>query len=107
MFDTLYLRPLQEKLKHHPIYAAVQDLDDLHCFMQHHVYPVWDFMSLVKYLQHHLAPSSVPWLPECGDAASVRFINELVLGEESDESLPAPDGQPVYASHFMMSEIII
>jgi hypothetical protein len=28
------------------------------------------------------------------------FINQIVLGEESDEGLPDADGNPTYASHF-------
>jgi pterin-4a-carbinolamine dehydratase len=38
----------QERLNHHPLYAAVQNLDVLRLFMSHHIYPVWDFMSLAK-----------------------------------------------------------
>lgn len=74
---------LQERLHRHPIYAAVRDLDDLRRFMQCHVYSVWDFMSLIKYLQRQVAPTAYPWTPR-GDGDMRRFINELVLEEESD-----------------------
>jgi hypothetical protein len=83
------------RLEEHPVYEAVETVADLRCFMEHHVYSVWDFMSLIKYLQSIVAPTRVPWVPQ-GDAAVRRFINELVLEEESDETNEA--GQ--YSSHF-------
>ena len=67
--------------------------------MQHHVYGVWDFMSLVKYLQNQIAPAQTPWLP-FGDAQVQRFINDIVLEEESDEGIPLEDGTITYTSHF-------
>lgn len=86
-------------LDRHPVYAAVRTLDDLRVFMAHHVFPVWDFMSLLKSLQHHIAPAGAPWRPR-GSPAVRFFINEIVLGEESDAGLPDADGNPTYASHF-------
>jgi hypothetical protein len=76
----------------------VTSLDDLRVFMQHHVYSVWDFMSLIKYLQNKIAPARWPWTPS-GDASVQRFINELVLEEETDISLPGQEG---FTSHFML-----
>ncbi len=58
------------------------------------MWAVWDFMSLLKSLQAELAPARIPWVPPW-DSAAARFINEIVVGEESDEG---PDGRP--ASHF-------
>jgi hypothetical protein len=91
------LQGLQTELDAHPVYAAVKDLADLRVFMAHHVFSVWDFMSLIKYLQRHIAPVEVPWTPR-GDPALRFFMNQLVLEEESD-SAPGPDG-PNYGSHF-------
>jgi hypothetical protein len=71
-------------LEEHPVYSAVENVRDLRIFMQHHVYSVWDFMSLVKYLQSVVAPVRYPWFP-VGDSSLARFVNELVLEEESDE----------------------
>jgi hypothetical protein len=85
----------KDRLQEHPIYQAVVSIEDLRCFMQHHVYSVWDFMSLIKYLQSVVAPTTVPWTPH-GDASVRRFINELVLEEESDET--QTPGQ--FSSHF-------
>lgn len=98
-FDIDALAPLREKLDGHPVYQAVRTLDDLRLFMRHHVYSVWDFMSVVKYLQQEIAPTSYPWRPR--GLPSVRyFINQLVLEEESDQGLPDAEGNPTYASHF-------
>lgn len=109
MMNLSYLDPLRERLDAHPVYAALRNIEDLRCFMSHHVYPVWDFMSLAKYLQGELAPTSLPWRP-VGDPAVRRFINEIILGEESDLGLPDGEGNENYASHFelycqAMSEI--
>lgn len=85
----------RNQLEQHPIYQAVATIDDLRCFMQHHVYSVWDFMSLIKSLQAIVAPAQAPWIPQ-GDGSIRRFINELVLEEESDQT--HREGE--YSSHF-------
>lgn len=98
-FGAGVIARLQEPLNQHPLYAAVQTIDDLRVFMAHHIYSVWDFMSLLKALQQQIAPAAQPWKPR--GSSSVRFfINQIVLGEESDEGLPDADGNPTYASHF-------
>ena len=85
----------KNRLENHPIYEAVSSIDDLQCFMEHHIYSVWDFMSLIKYLQSEVAPTTYPWTPR-GEGGVRRFINELVLEEESDETnIPGE-----YSSHF-------
>lgn len=85
IIDEQVIASFNQALDQHPVYEAVQTLEDLQVFMQHHVYSVWDFMSLIKYLQSVVAPTSYPWLPQ-GDSEVRRFINELVLEEESDET---------------------
>lgn len=97
--DLSPLQPLQSALECHPVYAAVRDHADLQAFMAQHVYAVWDFMSLLKTLQHTLAPANAPWLP-AGNPALRRFINEIVLAEESDVGLPDAQGHATYCSHF-------
>jgi Protein of unknown function (DUF3050) len=96
--DLSSLAAARERLNNHPVYRAVADMPALQVFMAHHVYSVWDFMSLLKFLQHLIAPAGSPWMP-VGDPMLRRFINELVLEEETDEA-PLPNGEMAYASHF-------
>jgi hypothetical protein len=88
------LTPLKGFLLEHPIYREIDGLGALRLFMEHHVFAVWDFMSLLKALQRRLCGVEVPWLPAENPLAT-RFINEIVLAEESDE-----DGQGGFVSHF-------
>jgi hypothetical protein len=90
---------LRKKLNSHPIYESTRTLSDLRIFMSHHVYSVWDFMSLSKFLQNHFAPSNYPWAPGLNNAVR-RFINQIILEEESDLALPDMEGNSTYASHF-------
>ncbi|WP_133510289.1 DUF3050 domain-containing protein [Candidatus Thiosymbion oneisti] len=90
------LKNLQMELIAHPIYNAVETMDDLHRFMRVHVFAVWDFMSLAKRLQNFLTCVQVPWIPP-EDEASARLINDIVLNEESDVDR---DGSP--ASHLTL-----
>jgi DUF3050 family protein len=85
---------LAARVRSHEVFDRLRSVDDVRAFMEHHVWAVWDFMSLLKAIQSALAPATTPWTP-AADPESTRFVNEIVLGEESDD---APDGG--HASHF-------
>jgi hypothetical protein len=86
--------PARRLLLNNSLYHSVQSLTDLRRFMEHHVYAVWDFMSLLKALQQELTCVEVPWVPSSVPAMR-RLINEIVLEEESDLD---QQGHPI--SHF-------
>ena len=83
----------RDRVVTHPLYANLDSHDAIVTFMQHHVFAVWDFMSLLKSLQRNLTCVSVPWIPT-GPTGSRRLINDIVMVEESDE---LGDG---FISHF-------
>lgn len=90
------IREHRAALQNHPVYGMVQDRDALRIFMRAHVFAVWDFMTLLKSLQGALTCTRTPWLP-VEDTDSARFINEIVLGEETDEVSPG-----YYTSHYAL-----
>ena len=90
------IETLKVQLINHPLYKMMKSQEDLQVFMEHHVYAVWDFMSLVKKLQVDLTTTTLPWVPSTMPSAG-RLINEIVWGEETDIN---KDGVPM--SHFEM-----
>ncbi len=80
------IQPQKKLLLQHPLYQKVQTLDDLHAFLESHVYAVWDFMSLLKALQSQLTCTTTPWFATSNP--EIRYlINEIVVAEESDLTL--------------------
>jgi len=93
---TSVIAPLKERLAQHAMYKRLSNEESIRVFMQHHVFAVWDFMSLTKWLQYNLVSKSLPWMPPANPKLA-RFINEIVLSEESDID---QDGE--HMSHFEM-----
>lgn len=90
------LAPIREQLINHRLYERLHSVEAIQIFMQHHVFAVWDFLSLLKSLQRKLTSIDIPWYPS-SNRIGCRLINEITLGEESDD-----DGQGGFASHFEM-----
>lgn len=84
------------ELENHKLYSYIDRRERLTLFMQRHVFAVFDFMSLAKSLQGQFAPINKIWSPVIDNELS-RFINEIILCEESDET---PSGKIM--SHFEM-----
>jgi hypothetical protein len=87
------IAPARNRVVSHPLYSALDTHQAITTFMEHHVYAVWDFMSLLKSLQRQLTCVELPWVPT-GPTGSRRLINDITLVEESDEL------QGGFISHF-------
>lgn len=85
---------INNKLAEHTLYAQINTKADLCFFMERHVFAVLDFMSLLSSLKRNLLPNNTLWVPR-KDTDIARFLNEIVLGEETDID---PNGK--YISHF-------
>ena len=77
------IQPQKELLLQHSLYKKVKTVEDLQCFLENHVYAVWDFMSLLKALQSKLTCTTTPWFAT-QNSETRYLINEIVLAEESD-----------------------
>ncbi len=90
------IQAYKSAIVNHPLYKNLNKQEDIAILMEHHVYAVWDFMSLLKALQSLLTSTSSPWKP-VGNGKIRRLINSIVLEEESDVDA---DGNP--SSHYEM-----
>ena len=87
------IKPTRDALGAHWVYQLILDPPTHKRFMETHIFAVWDFMSLLKTLQQQLTCVTTPWfIPESTENS--RLINDMVLGEESDEVRPG-----IYMSH--------
>jgi hypothetical protein len=87
-----------DDLNNHQLLVSnvLNNTSSIKIFMEHHVYAVWDFMSILKSLQNQICPAKYPWKPnEYSKNGISRLINEIVLAEESDEIT-----NNEYISHF-------
>lgn len=90
------IEDIKQELLNHSLYKNVTSIEELHVFLEYHIFAVWDFMSLLKGLQIHLTSVSIPWKP-IGNPEIRYLINEIVVAEETDISF---DGKR--QSHFEM-----
>jgi hypothetical protein len=88
------INKVRNQLLQHELYKEMNDPEKIKTLMSSHVFAVWDFMSLLKRLQQMLTCVTVPWIPS-KNAKYGRFINEIVIEEETDD-----DGEGGYISHF-------
>lgn len=101
------IKKKQEELANHPLLAGniIKDFTDLQIFMEHHVFAVWDFMSLLKSMQHHICPSTECWIPTKRiRSGAARIVNEIVLGEESDIDM---DGVSTITHHDLYCQAML
>lgn len=87
--------PLRFQLLNHEVYGMLTNVQALRIFMEHHCYAVWDFMALLKCLQHKLTCLRIFWTAPSNMKAA-RMINEIVIAEETDRRRDSMG----YASHF-------
>jgi hypothetical protein len=90
------IQPQKELLLQHSLYNKVRTIEDLQCFLENHIYAVWDFMSLLKALQSKLTCTTTPWFATKNPETRY-LINEIVLAEETDLTI---DGRR--QSHYEM-----
>lgn len=98
--NTNKIKLRQGELYAHPIIANnyINNIKELRLFMELHVFAVWDFMSLIKSMQHQMCPSATIWFPTpFVQNGMARLVNDIILAEESDKT---PDGRSM--SHFDM-----
>ena len=52
-----HIDPLRKEILNHPLYSSMKSLTEVRIFMEHHIYAVWDFMSLLKTCLLYTSPS--------------------------------------------------
>jgi len=97
--DTMH--ELKQQLMRHQLYQRIDSMEALRCFMESHVFAVWDFMSLVHAMKRHLSPQQKLWTPgPC--PANLRTVYEILRDEETDCWPHPSDGTIHTTSHFEM-----
>lgn len=77
---------LREDIINHPLNENIVSMEHLRSFMEHHIFAVWDYMSLLKALQKELTCTDLPWCPS-SDGKLCSIINGLVMDAESTANL--------------------
>lgn len=84
------------EMKHHQVFNEIKTINDLRIFMEWHIFTVWDFRPLIQSLKNDFTGTTLSLMPT-KNTKFARLINEIALGEESDET---SDGSP--ASHLQI-----
>jgi len=65
MINLENINKSKQELLDSSFFAAdtIKTIDDLKVFMKSHVYSVWDFMSLLKFIQNEITYNNLPWKP--------------------------------------------
>jgi len=82
-FKSDRIEEIRSRIINHSVYSHLNSIEDIRVFMEGHVWAVWDFMSLLKFLQRNLTCTGSPWIPT-GRSDIRMMINDIVLHEESD-----------------------
>ncbi len=77
---------LRADIINHPLNSNIVTMEHLRSFMEHHIFAVWDYMSLLKSLQKELTCTTLPWCPTV-NTKLCRIVNELVMDAESTINL--------------------
>ncbi len=101
------INSLHAQLENHPLLNnnVIKDITGIQIFMESHVFAVWDFMSLIKSLQHHVCPSTTCWVPTNKiRSGTARLINEIILSEETDLDI---DGESSISHHDLYCQAML
>jgi hypothetical protein len=93
------IAPLHQAVVTHTLFENIVDPTRLCCFMEQHVFAVWDFVCLLKTLYSKLAGTQVPWLPP-EHTESIYLIGQIMSEEEADCFPDALTKGQTHCSHF-------
>ena len=88
---------LKKNLESHPIFSNLNSLKRSKGFYGMSCFCSLGFHVFLKKLQQMYVPHGSPWLPN-SNGNVVRFINEIVMEEESDKAFSS--NVQKYSSHF-------
>ena len=76
---------MDQDLISHPLYTSLHNLDRVRVFMENHVFSVWTFMCLLKYLMNNLEESSTSyWWTGVKHPSLYRALCEIWIDEAVD-----------------------
>jgi hypothetical protein len=91
------LRDVSGNFVKHPVFRKLNTIENIRTYAEYQVWCVWDFMSVMKYMQNAILSSSTLWLPPVKPNAGSAFY-KLIESEETDVGYM--DGEQNRASHF-------